>query len=168
MIRTILLAGVATAWLAGPALSQPSAPAPPTPEFIKAAASTDEFERQEGRMAESDGASARVRDFGAMMVRDHTNTTMALKAAIHRAGLPPPAAPTLSAQQQSNVAALRGLHGAAFDRAYMQQQIEAHQTALGVMQAYAAGGDNQVLRKAAGDTVPIVRRHLEMARHIVG
>jgi putative membrane protein len=167
VIRTMMLAGVASLCVVAPALSQ-TGPALPTGDFIKAAATTDEFERQEGRMAERDGASARVRDFGQMMVRDHTNTTMALKRAIRSAGLPIPGTPQLTAEQQANVAALKGLHGADFDRAYIEQQIQAHQTALGVMQTYAAGGENPTLRKAAASTVPIVQHHLAMARKIAG
>lgn len=165
MFRTIALATVASLSVTAPALAQPGG-ALPTPQFIGAAASTDEFERQEGRMAERQAASPRVRSFGQMMVRDHTNTTMALKLAIRRAGLPPPPSPQLTPDQQSNLAALRGLRGRDFDRAYIQQQIQAHQTALGVMQAYAAGGDNRTLRKAAASTVPIVKHHLAMARRI--
>jgi putative membrane protein len=138
----------------------------PTPDFIKAAAQTDAFERTEGRLAVQMAASPKVRTFGQEMVDAHTKTTAALKAAIAKAGLPPPAPPTLTAEQNQKVAALKGLHGAAFDKAYMAQQIEAHQTALGVMQAYASGGDNPVIRKAAADTVPIVQHHLAMAQAI--
>ena len=167
MIRTMALAGFASLCLVAPTLAQTGA-ALPTGDFIKAAATTDEFERLEGRMAERDGASARVRDFGKMMVRDHTNTTMALKQAIHSAGLPIPGTPHLTPEQEANVSALKGLHGTDFDHAYIQQQIQAHQTALGVMQAYAAGGENPTLRKAAASTVPIVQHHLAMARKIAG
>jgi putative membrane protein len=162
----MVLAGVASVCLAAPAFSQPPGPALPTPDFIKAAASTDEFERQEGRLAEVRGVTPRVRDFGRMMVRDHTNTTMALKGAIRHAGLPAPPPPKLTDQQQANLATLKAARGPDFDRTYVQQQIEAHQTALGVMQAYAAGGDNRVLRKAAAQTAPIVRRHLTIVQGI--
>lgn len=160
MLRTIALAGFASLAFAAAASAQPL----PTPDFIKAAAQTDDFERIEGRLASKEAGSAQVRSFGEEMVTAHTKTTAALKAAIAKAGLPPPAPPTLTAEQTQNVAALRALHGAAFDRAYVDQQIQAHQTALGVMQAYASGGDNPVIRKAAGDTVPIVQHHLAMAR----
>jgi putative membrane protein len=159
MFRTLFFAGVASLGLAGAALAQP---APPTPDFIKAAAQTDEFERQEGRLAERDGANPGVRSFGAEMVSAHTKITAALKAAIRKAGMPVP--PPLTEEQASNLATLKGLHGPAFDHAYIGQQIQAHQTALGVMRAYAAGGDNPVLKQAAADTVPIVQHHLAMAQ----
>jgi putative membrane protein len=108
-----------------------------------------------------------VWDFGQMMVTDHTKTTAGLKAALTKAGLPTPP-PPLSREQSRNLARLRGLHGADFDKAYITEQIDTHQKALGVMQGCTSGGDNAVLRKAAGDTVPVVQHHLEMARQIQG
>jgi putative membrane protein len=167
LIRTFLLAGIASTALAASVAAQP-APALPTPAFITAAAQTDEFERREGQMTDVRASSSQVRDFGQMMIADHTNTTLALKAALHKAGLSIPPGPALSAEQAADIETLRPLHGPAFDRAYVDQQIHVHEAALGVMQAYAAGGDNPVLRKAAADTVPIVQHHLEMARSLAG
>ncbi|HEY1752380.1 MAG TPA: DUF4142 domain-containing protein [Caulobacteraceae bacterium] len=165
MVRDILLAGAASLSLTLPAVAQTGA-ALPTPDFIKAAATTDAFEREEGRLAEVRAANPHVRAFGKMMVTDHTRTTAALKAAIHRAGLPPPGEPALDSVQQADVATLRTLHGKAFDHAYIDQQIQAHQTALGVMKAYAAGGDNRVLRGAASSTAALVQHHLELAQQL--
>jgi putative membrane protein len=160
VFRTIALAGVASLVFAAAAVAQPL----PTPDFITAAAQTDDFERTEGRLAEKMAANVQVRSFGAEMVTAHTKTTAALKAAIAKAGLPPPAPPTLTAEQTQNIATLKALHGAAFDKAYVDQQIEAHKTALGVMQAYASSGENPILRKAAANAVPIVQHHLAMAQ----
>jgi len=162
VLRIIALAGVASLSFAAAAVAQPL----PTPDFIKAAAQTDDFERTEGRLAEKMAGSPQVRGFGAEMVSAHTKTTAALKAAIAKAGLPPPAPPMLTAEQSQNLATLKSLSGPAFDKAYVYQQIQAHQTALGVMQAYASNGDNPVIRKAAADTVPIVQHHLEMAQSL--
>jgi len=163
VLRIIALASVASLTFATAAVAQPL----PTPDFIKAAAQTDDFERTEGRLAEKMSASAQVRSFGEEMVSAHTKTTAALKAAIAKAGLAPPAPPLLSAEQQQDLATLKTLHGAAFDKAYVEQQIQAHQTALGVMQAYASSGDNSIIRKAASDTVPIVQNHLAMAQRCI-
>jgi len=164
-MRMLVLAVFASLFSLAPSLAQVTVPT--TPDFIRTAAATDEFERQAGRMADRQAASPRVRDFGRMMVRDHTDTTMALKQAIRRAGLPQPAPPTLTPDQQSSIVALRGLSGPSFDRTYMQQQVQTHLQALSMMRAYAHAGDNRVLRGAAQNTIPIVRRHLMMANEIV-
>jgi putative membrane protein len=167
LIRHLLLAGLCGLTVTGAARAQPG-PALPTPDFITAAAQTDAFERREGHLADMRADDSQVRDFGQTMVADHTHTTEALMAALRRAGLSVPPGPPISADQQADIATLQSLHGRAFDRAYVDQQIRAHETALGVMQAYAAGGDNPVLRKAAAETVPIIQHHLEMARSLSG
>jgi putative membrane protein len=158
---TIALLGSAAAM---PAQSQPAGPAPLTPDFIKAAAQTDAFERQEGRIAAAHSTNPAVRSFGNMMVRDHTKTTAGLKAAMRRAHISPPAMTPLSAEQSQMLGQLNGLHGRAFDRTYIDQQVRVHQDALGLMQAYAGAGANGVIRSAAAQTVPIVQHHLRMAR----
>lgn len=166
MIRTMVLAAAVSASIAAPAaLAQVSVL--PTPAFIRTAAATDAYERRAGRMATRQAANPRVRNFGRMMVRDHTRTTADLKAAIRRARLPPPPVPMLTPEQQSNILALRRLRGPGFDRAYMQQQVQTHVQALRVFRAYAAGGDNPVLRGAAASTVPIIQRHLTLANRIL-
>jgi putative membrane protein len=167
VVRITLIAAAAGLVLSSHALAQPSQ-ALSTHDFVKVAAQTDAFERAEGRLAAERGSTHQVRDFGRMMVADHTKTTVALKAALRKAGLPAPPPPPLSGEEQGNIAMLRGLHGPAFDKAYLAEQISTHQTALQVMQGYASGGDNAVLRGAAGDTAPIVEHHLKMAQQIAG
>jgi putative membrane protein len=164
MIRVPLFA-IAVAALAAPAWSQQQA-ALSTHDFVKAAAQTDEFERQEGHLAATKGGSEKVRAFGQMMVTDHTKTTEGLKAALKKAGMPVPPPPPLSHEQSQSLAKLRGLKGTEFDKAYIAEQIATHEKALGVMQYYSSGGENAVLRRAAADTVPVVEHHLSMARQI--
>jgi putative membrane protein len=48
----------------------------------------------------------------------------------------------------------------------MTQQINAHTSALVTQQAYAASGDNGDLKAAAQSTVPLIQRHLEMAKQL--
>ena len=147
--------------------SPPQGPALPTQDFITTAAQTDDYERRAGRLAMHMGQRHDVREFGAMMVRDHTRTTAALKAAIRRSGLPAPPPPVLRPDQQQMLAQLRNA-GRGFDLVYVDQQIKAHQAALSVMTAYAAGGGEAAIKAAAADTVPIVRRHLAMAERLQG
>ncbi|HXU99825.1 MAG TPA: DUF4142 domain-containing protein [Caulobacteraceae bacterium] len=166
MFRTFVLPAAiavlaATAPAAFTAMAAPAALA--TPDFITAAAQTDEYERQAGRLASRKGHAPKVRSFGEMMVRDHTATTAALKAAIRRGGLPQPPPPSLSADQQQMVNQLTSAK-ADFDASYAAQQVQAHQKALAVMRAYAAGGSNASLRAAAAKTAPLVEHHLMLAR----
>jgi putative membrane protein len=140
----------------------------PTADFVTKAAQSDEFERREGRMAALHGHSMTVKKFGMEMVTAHSKTTMALKSAIHHAHMAPPPKPDLTGPQTQMMADLKGLHGAAFDKAYIDQQVKAHEETLGVMQGYAQGGEPGPIRDAAQKTVPLVQHHLDMAKDIQG
>ena len=172
MIKHVLLAGaimcgLGTAVSAQTSMSptmasDPSAPIT-TPQFIKAASQSDEFEIQEGQMAQTMGASPKVRAFGAKMVRDHTMTTDNLHKAIMKAGMEVPPPPPLRPDQADMVARLQGLSGPAFDSAYLQQQVQSHQEALTLQSNYRDNGDVPAIKAAAAKTVPIVQNHLQMA-----
>jgi putative membrane protein len=157
------LAVCAAALTGAPALAQTALP---TPQFISTAAASDKFERQAGRLAETHAGSGRVKAFGARMVHDHTLTTRGLKRAIKTAGLPPPPPPVLSADQSMMISDLQSKHGHAFDVAYVQDQVMAHQQAVSAFQGYAMGGDNPVIRQAAQKTLPLIQHHLMMAQAI--
>ena len=169
MIRTLAFAGAAALMAAMSApvtgLAQPAPPAVSTRDFVTAAAQSDEFERRAGRMAQSMARSHRVQEFGARMVQDHTMTTEGLKAAIRKSGHPVPPPPPLTGEQRQMLDQLKGA-GRGFDAVYLQQQVQAHQQALGLMQSYARGGDNPNIREAAGKTAPLVRHHLMMAQEL--
>ncbi len=53
-----------------------------TKGFVTAAATSDMYEVEAGRIAQQRGQTAAVKDFGAMMVKAHTETTGKLKAII--------------------------------------------------------------------------------------
>ncbi len=170
MIRRIVLAGAAALSLAAVAHAQP-APGPMggdpmTADFITKAAQSDEFERREGRLAEFRGHDHQVKHFAKMMVKAHTKTTRDLKKAIKMAGMTPPPKPPLSDDQAQMLASLKSMHGHDFDKTYIDQQVQAHQMTLGVMQGYAQTGQPGPIRDAAASTAPLVQSHLDMAKDI--
>jgi putative membrane protein len=143
-------------------------PQGPTADFVTKAAQSDEFERREGRMAAIHAHSLAVKKFALDMVAAHSKTTMALKSAIRHAHLAVPPKPPLTDAQTQMMADLKGLHGPAFDKAYMDQQVKAHEDALSAMQGYAQNGAPGPIRDAAQKTAPLVQHHLDMAKAIEG
>jgi len=118
-----------------------------------------------GKLAQQKGTTQGIKDFGAMMVRNHTESTAKLKTA---AGSASPAImpnPKLTPELEANLARLRSATGPDFDTEYRTQQIVAHQKALASLEGYQASGDVQQLKDWAGQTAPIVRGHLD---HIQG
>lgn len=145
------------------AAAEPAAemPDPSTPQgFVDMAASSDMYEIEAGKLAQEQGKSQAVKDFGAMMVKDHTASTDKLKAAGAKASPAITPNPVLTAEQEANLSALRAADGAAFDAAYKTQQVAAHEKALALVKDYAASGDVPELKKFASDAEKIVQAHL--------
>ena len=169
MIRPLVLVG-ALALLAGCASEPPSSMtqsgmAMSAGDYVTAAAEADQFEIQEGQLAATRAQGPKLRDFGQMMVRDHTATSQALAAAAARSGLgAPPTA--LRSEQQQMLDKLQAAKGADFDRLYLSQQVQAHQEALSLQTAYADGGADSNLKSAAIAAVPVIRRHLDLVRQL--
>ena len=136
------------------------------PGYVAQAASGDQFEIQSGQLAQQASQNASVQQFAQMLIADHTQTSQQLMAAATAAHVPPPP-PGLLPPQQAMLDQLRSAGtGYAFDQAFQQAQIQAHQQALALHQNYAASGDLPPLRAVATAAVPIIQRHLAMAQSL--
>jgi putative membrane protein len=172
MRKLAVLLGGALA-LAACSNTPPAAPpAPPVdlsnplmaPGYLAQAASSDQFEIQSGQLALQASQNLAVRNFANMIIADHTRSTQMLTAAAQSAGVPVPP-PTLLPPQQAMLDQLRSAGaGPAFDAAFKDAQINAHQQALALHQNYATGGDVPALRATAGQIVPVVQTHLQQAQ----
>jgi putative membrane protein len=136
------------------------------PNFVTLAASSDMFEVQSSKIALQRSTNPDVKRFAQMMIDAHTKTTAALKGLIAgQSNLSPPTA--LSADLQSKLDALGSVSPADFDKTYLNDQIDGHQSALNVMQRYAKDGDLEPLKQFAAHTAPTVQQHLDKAKAIL-
>lgn len=132
------------------------------PGYLAQAASSDQFEIQSAQLAHQMTQNPAVHSFASMLQTDHTNSTQMLMAAAQAGGVTPPP-PALLPQHQALLDQLRAAgSGYAFDQAFRQIQIQAHQQALTLHQNYAASGDVPALRTTAAQIVPVVQKHLSM------
>jgi len=131
----------------------------PAQKFANHVGASDYYEIEAGKLAQEKAHDPKLKDFGKMMVEQHTATTDKLKAAGAKASPAITPSPTLNAEQEANLAALRAADGAAFDTAYKAQQIAAHEKALAEVKDYAAGAD-PVFKGFAGDAVKLIQVHL--------
>ncbi len=132
--------------------------------FADAAGASDAFEVAAGKLAAQKATAQGLKEFGAMMVTAHTESTAKLKAA--GAKVAPPIVPSakLSAEQEANLATLRDTTGADFDTAYKAQQVVAHEKTLAAVQDYAKNGTVPQLKAFAAEIAPVVQQHLDKIR----
>ncbi len=118
-----------------------------------------------GKLAQSKGSAQEVKDFGAMMVKDHATSTSSLKAAIAEGAAGPRPRPAAHHRAADQARAARSA-GSNFDAIYRLQQVGAHQDALNLLKDYAINGGQCHLRGFANKTAPVVEHHLEEAQKL--
>lgn len=133
--------------------------------FVDEVARSDMYEVNAGKLAQTRGKSPQVKQFGAMMVKDHTATTTQVKAIVKKDSLSSP--PTaLDPKRQAMIDALDAAPANVFDRTYADQQVKAHAEALNLLRTYAQSGTNADLKGFAAKTAPKVEQHLQQAQTI--
>jgi putative membrane protein len=134
-----------------------------------------------GRMAMERSDNDWVKQFGEMMVRDHSKAGEELKQIAMQHAIPTPAG--LDQQHRDLQTRLSSLKGAEFDREYMNAMVEGHEDVLDRLQTRASEdrvgddkgtvtperSDNPVeaaINEWAANALPTVRHHLDEARNI--
>ncbi|HEX8383698.1 MAG TPA: DUF4142 domain-containing protein [Sphingomonas sp.] len=136
-------------------------------DYVKMAADSDLYEMQSSRLALSKSKRADVKGFAREMIADHTTTSKALMAAL-RNGDRTIAKPStrLSADNAAKIALLKRAPKDSFDNLYLQQQMQAHQTAWALHKGFATDGADASLRQVAATAVPIIERHVMHAKQM--
>jgi putative membrane protein len=140
--------------------------ATPSQKFANDVGASDYYEVEAGKLAQDKAKAQALKDFGKMMVEQHTASTDKLKAAGAKASPAITPNPALSVEQEANLEALRHADDAAFDALYKTQQVAAHEMALATVKAYAASGDVPELKKFASDAEKVVQAHLTKVKSL--
>src|SRR6185312_14642779 len=97
----------------------------PDQSFFKHAAEGGMAEVEAGNLAQTKGSSQAVKDFGAMMVKDHTAANEKLKSAAMTENVELPS--NSGAMHMASKGKLEVLSGETFDKAYIKNQVKAHE-----------------------------------------
>jgi putative membrane protein len=162
-----------------------AAPAPPAPTDTTAAApggtvsdaqiaaivlAANTVDSTGGALAQQKGTNADVKKFGQTMVTDHGGVNKQAVALAGRLNLTPEENPTSTQLKQGgdqSRAQLNGLSGAAFDRAYIDHEVEYHQTVLDALdKTLIPNAQNAELKALLQQTRPAVAAHLDMAKNL--
>ena len=165
MVRAVLAAAVtAFAVSAGAAdkMTKDKKTATPDQTFVTEAGQAGHAEVELGKLAQSNGSSAAVKEFGQRMVNDHTKAGAELGAIAQKLSLLVPKEP--SDKQKAVYKKLAALKGDKFDHEYAQQMIHDHETAVKLFQKESKDGEAKALKDFAANTLPTLEEHLKMAR----
>lgn len=133
-------------------------------KFVKDAALGGMTEVELGRLAAQKATRDDVKQFGQKMVDDHTKANDQLKDIATKSSMEVPS--SLDSKHQARVDKLSALSGAAFDKAYVKDQLKDHQQDVSEFQSEAQGGSDPNIKQFAASTLPTLQEHLSMVKDL--
>ena len=129
--------------------------------FILAAAQGGMTEVKLGELAATGGMRDDVKEFGQMMVKDHTAINDDLKTLAAQKGITLPH--RLAAEHQSMVDRMAALTGPRFDNAFLIVMIQVHEKDAKAFKAESAATQDADIKHFLDAATPIVQSHLQQA-----
>lgn len=118
-------------------------------------------EIQAGQLAQQKGMAGDVKEYGAMMVKDHTEAGDKLKALAANKNITLPG--SISPEMQKNVDGLQKKSGSDFDKAYIDMMISDHKKVIAAFESEAKNGSDADIRAFADSTLHTLHKHLDKA-----
>ena len=123
-----------------------------------------------GKLATAQASNPEVKKFAQLMVTDHTGVNKQAVDLATKLKVTPednPTSKSLKAGGDDNVKNLKGLKGAAFDKAYVDHEVAYHQSVLdAVDKTLIPGAKNEELKALLVKVRPAFVAHLEHAKHL--
>jgi putative membrane protein len=123
-----------------------------------------------GKVAEQRGSNADVKAFGQRMVTDHTAVNKQAVDLANKLKLKPEDSDTAQSLKKGgadNVANLRNLNGAAFDKAYVDHEVAYHQAVIDALdKTLVPNAKNAELKSLLEKSRPAFVAHLDHAKQI--
>jgi len=133
-------------------------------KFAVEAADGGMSEVELGKLAQQKAASQQVKDFGAMMVSDHSAANDQMKTIAKDKGISLPKGLGSDAQKLKND--LSAKSGEDFDKAYVQAMIKDHKEDIQTFQDATKSLKDADLKNFATNTLPVLHKHLDAIEKI--
>jgi putative membrane protein len=123
-----------------------------------------------GKLAAAHANNPEVKKFGELMAADHAGVNKSATELVTKLKVTPEENATskaLKAGGEKNVANLKSLKGAAFDKAYIDNEVAYHQAVLDAIdKTLTPNAKNAELKALLEQTRPAIEAHLEHAKQI--
>jgi putative membrane protein len=132
--------------------------------FVMEAASGGMMEVEAGNMAQQKASRQSVKDFAAMMVRDHSQANTELKN--FASGRNIMLTDSMMPKHRTHITAMQKMTGKAFDNHYMSMMVKDHKEDVSKFEKMANSATNPDLKNWAAKTLPVLKTHLDSAQAI--
>jgi putative membrane protein len=173
--RVVVMLTCGAMWLgAAPVLAQTGGAStsggPTDPQIAAIVVAANQADIDAGKLAKSKAKAKDVKQFAETMIRDHTSVNKQAKALVSKLKVKPEANPTsksLADEGKTNVAALKKLKGADFDKSYVEHEVAYHQQVLdAIHNTLLPNAKNPELKALIEKVTPAFEAHLEHAKKL--
>jgi putative membrane protein len=173
-LRKIIALTIATAALAAFTTVHAQteiAPAPPNDaQIAQIVVTADSVDVDYGNLAVKKTKNAQVKAFAETMIRDHTSVNNQATALAKKLGMTPEASDTsksLKSDGEKEIAKLKAMHGAEFDKAYIDNEVAYHESVIGALdKVLLPNAKNADLKNLLESGRPIFVSHLNHAKEV--
>ncbi len=135
---------------------------------------TDQAEVKVGKLAEEKGASASVRNYGKILVRDHSaaDSKVVALAKEQNLELSPPAGETVNLQKKENhngavAEMLANVSGNTFDRDFLEAMRKDHEKDIAKLTDAMNSTNDPKLKSLIAELLPKLKHHEEIAQKLL-
>jgi len=143
---------------------------PSDPQIAGIVVTADQIDIDAGKLAKSHTKNKEVSKFAQQMITDHTAVNKQAGALAKKLGVKPEDSPTsqsLKTGAAENTKNLKGLKGAAFDKAYVDHEVAYHQQVLDAIdKVLIPSAKNAELKDLIVKVRPAIAAHLDHAKMI--
>jgi putative membrane protein len=136
----------------------------PTSSFMVKVADVGMTEVKLGHVAEAKSTNKRVKDFAAMMVKDHSAAGDELKSLASRKNVTLPTA--VGDDHQKKIDDLSKKSGKDFDKAYIDAMVDGHQATVNDFEKASNNTKDPDVKAWVDKTLPTIKMHLDSAKAI--
>ncbi|MBB5402283.1 putative membrane protein [Paraburkholderia youngii] len=166
IIHTVLATTLALASIASGAQGT----GPSDPQIAAIVVTANQVDIDAGKLAETRTKSKDVKAFAQRMVTDHTGVNKAAANLVKKLNVTPEDNPTSQNIKQGgdqNIAKLKTLSGASFDKAYIDHEVTYHENVIDALdKTLIPSAKNEELKALLVKVRPAFVAHLEHARHV--
>jgi putative membrane protein len=132
--------------------------------FAVKAANGGLMEVELGKIARENASNPRIRAFGDMMVRDHSQTGDNLKSIASSLNIALP--DSVSDDTKKEIDKLKKKKGKDFDKAYVSLMVDDHKKDIDEFKKCAAECSDSTIKSFASNTLPVLEKHLDSIQAI--
>ncbi|MDB5744289.1 MAG: hypothetical protein JWR68_2604 [Polaromonas sp.] len=162
--------GAVLAFLASVLWAAHAQQGPTDPQIAAIVVMANQVDIDAGMLAKSKGQSRDVKQFAQQMITDHMSVNKLATDLVQKLQVKPePNATSASLKKggDDNIASLKKLKGAEFDKAYVKHEVDYHQSVLDAMdKTLIPSAQNAELKALLVKVRPAFVAHLDHAKHI--